>query len=194
MSDDPKSNPRRRFLALGAGALGGIGIVAAAIPFAASLEPSAKARAAGGPVEVSISKIEPAMQITVRWRGKPVWVLHRTPEMLRLLGGHDELLRDPQSKAPQQPPYCKNATRSIRPEYFVAIGICTHLGCSPNLREEVDAPDLGANWPGGYLCPCHGSKFDLAGRVFKGVPAPLNLVIPAHKYLSQTEIRIGEET
>jgi ubiquinol-cytochrome c reductase iron-sulfur subunit len=185
------ANPRRRILLIGVTLAGGIGLAAAAVPFVASMEPSARAKAAGAPVDVDIGKIEPGMQITVRWRGKPVWILHRTEDMLRRLGGHDALLRDPDSVEAQQPPYCKNATRSIRPSHFVVIGICTHLGCSPTLREDVGAPDLGADWPGGYLCPCHGSKFDLAGRVFKDMPAPLNLVVPRHRYLGQTRLLIG---
>jgi len=169
-------------------------MAAAAVPFVTSLLPSARARAAGAPVDVDISKIEPGMQITALWRGKPIWVLHRTASMLAKLGKHDYLLADPRSEQPQQPPYCKNATRSIHPDHFVVIGICTHLGCSPTFRREVGAPDLGADWPGGYFCPCHGSKFDLAGRVFKGVPAPLNLVVPPHQYVSKDLVRIGEAT
>lgn len=194
MSEREIQLQRRRFLLIASGVVGGIGVAAAAVPFVASMEPSAAARAAGGPVEVDLGKIDPGTQITVVWRNKPVWILHRTPAMLALLSKHDSVLRDPDSAAPQQPPYCKNATRSIKPEYFIAVGICTHLGCIPTLRAEPGAPDLGASWPGGYFCPCHQSKYDLAGRVFKGMPAPLNLLVPANKYLSPTHIQVGEET
>ena len=134
------------------------------------------------------------MQITVEWRGKPVWILHRTREMLNLLSKHDVELRDPQSEQPQQPEYARNATRSINPRYFIATGICTHLGCIPTYRNEAGAADLGAAWPGGFFCPCHGSRFDLAGRVFKGVPAPTNLVIPPHRYVTDTRVVIGDDT
>ena len=187
-------NVRRRFLLVASSVVGGMGVVAAAVPFVASLNPSARAQAAGAPVEVDLGKIEPGMQITVSWRSKPIWVLHRTPEMLAGLGKHDDLLRDPNSEVPQQPADCKNSSRSIKPEYFVAVGICTHLGCIPTLREEPGAPDLGATWPGGYFCPCHQSKYDLAGRVFKGMPAPRNLLVPPYKYLSATRVQIGEKT
>src|SRR4030042_2128094 len=131
------------------------------------------------------------MSQEVDGRGKPVWIVNRTPEMLDLLGKHDDKLADPQSEMPQQPDYCKNATRSIKPEYLVAVGICTHLGCSPTYRKEVGAAAMGGDWPGGFVCPCHGSRFDLAARVYKGVPAPTNLVVPAHQYLSDTKLLIG---
>lgn len=189
---DENLDRHRRSLLIGTTVVGGIGITSAMVPFVASMLPSARARAAGGPVDVDVSRIEPEMEVTVVWRGKPAWVLRRTPEMLGQLGKHDHLLSDPRSEQPQQPPYCENATRSIRPDYFVVIGICTHLGCSPTLREGTAAPDLGVDWPGGWFCPCHGSKFDLAGRVFKGVPAPLNLVVPPHQYVSETRLRIGK--
>jgi ubiquinol-cytochrome c reductase iron-sulfur subunit len=140
---------------------------------------------------VDISKIEPGMLLAVEWRGKPVWVVNRTKEMLDLLGKHDDRLTDPKCEVPQQPDYCKNATRSIKPENLVVVGICTHLGCSPTFRKEVGPADLGADWPGGWFCPCHGSRFDLAARVFNGSPAPTNLVIPPHKYLSATKVLIG---
>jgi ubiquinol-cytochrome c reductase iron-sulfur subunit len=184
---------RRRFLVAATSIVGGMGVATAAYPFIMSMLPSQKAKAEGGPVVADIRKIEPGMLVTFRWRGKPVWVLHRTKEMLAMLGTHDQLLRDPQSKEPQQPAYCQNATRSIKPEYFVAVGICTHLGCVPTYRKDVGAADLGANWPGGFFCPCHGSKYDLAGRVFKDVPAPLNLVVPRHMYLAENRISIGDD-
>jgi ubiquinol-cytochrome c reductase iron-sulfur subunit len=185
---------KRRFL-LGASIVwGGIGTVAAAVPFAWSFWPSERAKAAGAPVEVDISKLEPGQQITVEWRGKVVWVIKRTPEMLASLPKLDNRVVDPKSEVDHQPKNCKNEDRSIKPEIFVAVGICTHLGCSPTYRPQVAPPDLGPEWLGGFFCPCHQSKFDLAGRVFKGVPAPTNLVVPPYKYLSDTRLRIGEET
>jgi len=162
-----------------------------AVPLVMSMLPSARARAASAPVEVDISKLEPGMLLTVEWRGKPVWVVNRSKEMLDLLPKHDAQLADPKSEMPQQPDYTTNPTRSIKPEYLVLVGICTHLGCSPTFRKDVGAADLGADWPGGFFCPCHGSRFDLAGRVFKGVPAPTNLVVPPHHYLSETLLLVG---
>lgn len=182
---------KRKFLIAATSAVGGVAVAGVAVPLVMSMLPSARAKAAGAPVEVDISKIEPGMLLTAEWRGKPVWVVNRTKEMLDLLGKHNDKLVDPNSEQPQQPEYCKNATRSIKPEYLVAVGICTHLGCSPTYRKEVGAEDLGADWPGGFLCPCHGSRFDLAARVFKNVPAPTNLVIPPHQYLSAGKIQIG---
>lgn len=182
---------KRKFLIAATSAVGGVAVAAVAVPLVMSMMPSARARAAGAPVEVDISKVEPGMLLTVEWRGKPVWIVNRTPEMLALLGKHDANLADPNSDLPQQPDYCKNPTRSIKPEYLVAVGICTHLGCSPTYRREIGAADLGADWSGGFFCPCHGSTFDLAARVFKGVPAPTNLVIPPHQYLSDAKLLIG---
>jgi ubiquinol-cytochrome c reductase iron-sulfur subunit len=145
-------------------------------------------------VEFDISKMELGQQVTVEWRGKPVWVLKRTPEMLDLLTKHDAVLTDPESKEDQQPDYIKGPTRSIKPEVLVAVGVCTHLGCSPTLKKEIGAAsDMGAEWPGGYYCPCHNSRFDLSARVFKGSPAPKNLVIPPHHYSSDTVVVIGED-
>jgi ubiquinol-cytochrome c reductase iron-sulfur subunit len=182
---------KRKFLISATSAVGGVAVVGVAVPLLMSMMPSARAKAAGAPVEVDISKVEPGMLLTVEWRGKPVWVVNRTKEMLDRLPKNDPLLVDPNSDMPQQPAYCKNGTRSIKPEYLVAVGICTHLGCSPTYRKEVGAADLGADWPGGFFCPCHGSKFDLAARVFKGVPAPTNLVVPPYQYLSNTKLLIG---
>jgi len=182
---------KRKFLIAATSAVGGAAVAGVAVPLVMSMMPSARAKAAGAPVEVDISKVEPGMLLTVEWRGKPVWIVNRTPEMLALLAKHDDQLTDPKSDQPQQPTYCKNATRSIKPEYLVAVGICTHLGCSPTYRKEVGAADLGGDWPGGFFCPCHGSRFDLAARVFKNVPAPINLVIPPHQYLSATKLLIG---
>jgi ubiquinol-cytochrome c reductase iron-sulfur subunit len=186
-------NTRRRLLLIATGAAGGAATVAAAAPFFVSMFPSARARAAGAPVEVDISKVEPGMMIRAEWRGKPVWILHRTPEMLEGLEAADDMVADPGSDAPMQPPYAKNEYRSIRPEWLVLVGICTHLGCSPTYRRDVGPADLGADWLGGFFCPCHQSKFDLAGRVYRGVPAPTNLVIPPHRYATETRVVIGED-
>ncbi|MBU1222317.1 MAG: ubiquinol-cytochrome c reductase iron-sulfur subunit [Gammaproteobacteria bacterium] len=182
---------KRKFLIAATSAVGGVAVAGVAVPLVMSMLPSARAKAAGAPVEVDISKVEPGMLLTVEWRGKPVWIVNRTPEMLDMMAKHDDQLADPMSDMPQQPDYCKNANRSIKPEYLVAVGICTHLGCSPTFRKDVGAADLGGDWPGGFFCPCHGSRFDLAARVFKGVPAPTNLVIPPHQYLSDAKLLIG---
>ena len=171
-----------------AGAVAGIGV---ATPFVMSMFPSARARAAGAPVEVDLTKLEPGMMITEEWRGKPVWILHRTEAMIKRVPETDDLVVDPNSNVPHQPPYAQNELRSIKPAYLVLIGICTHLGCSPTYRPDVAPADLGADWKGGFFCPCHGSRFDLAGRVYKGVPAPTNLVVPPHQYLSEDVILIG---
>jgi ubiquinol-cytochrome c reductase iron-sulfur subunit len=157
-----------------------------------SMMPSQRAKAAGAPVEVDISKIEPGMLLAVAWQGKPVWVVNRTKTMLKDLPTNDSRLVDPKSEQEQQPPYAKNEFRSIKPEYLVVVGICTHLGCSPTYRPEMAPPDLGPKWDGGWFCPCHGSKYDLSARVYKDVPAPLNMVIPPHHYLSDTRILVGE--
>ena len=187
---------RRRFLVAATSLIGGAGIISTVVPFISSMNPSAKARSAGAPVKVDISKLEPGQQVTVEWRGKPIWILRRTPQMLGDLrsAGFRERLRDPDSTVwSQQPAYARNALRAIKPEYLVVIAICTHLGCVPSFRPD-DAPvDLGPDWPGGYFCPCHGSKFDLAGRVYKAVPAPTNLVVPPHRFLSGTVILLGED-
>ena len=195
MSNMSVDASKRRFLVNMTGAVGGIAAVGVAIPFVSSMMPSARAKAAGAPVEVDLSKIEPGMLLTAEWRGNPVWVVNRTKEMLDKLPTLDDQLIDPTSDgANQQPEYCKNPTRSIKPQYLIAVGICTHLGCSPTYRKEVAPADLGPDWPGGFFCPCHGSRFDLATRVFKGSPAPTNLVIPPHKYLTDTKVLIGEDT
>jgi ubiquinol-cytochrome c reductase iron-sulfur subunit len=197
MSDaltDSNENKRRRFLITASSVVGGVGVAMAAVPFIVSFEPSARAKAAGAPVEVDISKVEPGQLITVEWRGKVCWVLNRTKPQLDSLPKLDARLADPNSDVPNQPKDCKNEHRSIKPNYWIAIGICTHLGCSPTYRPEIAPADLGPDWLGGFFCPCHQSKFDLAGRVYKGVPAPTNLVVPPHKYLSDAKIVIGEET
>lgn len=193
-TDAVVNKDKRRFLIGATSVVGGIGVAAVAAPFVISLFPSERAKAAGAPVEVDISKIEPGQKINVAWRGKPVWLLNRTPEMLATLPKMDSRVADPHSEVDHQPPYCKNEWRSIKKEWWVAIGICTHLGCSPTFRPEVAPPDLGPDWLGGFFCPCHQSKYDLAGRVFQSMPAPTNLVIPPYKYLSDTRISVGEDT
>jgi ubiquinol-cytochrome c reductase iron-sulfur subunit len=191
--DEVDEKRRRLLLIATSGATAAAG-AAVAVPFLASWFPSARALAAGAPVEADISKLEPGQQITVEWRGKPVWLLKRTPEMLARLPQNAPLLVDPDSKSSIQPPYVKGIERSIKPEIFVAIGVCTHLGCSPTLKKEVGAAsDMGPDWPGGYYCPCHNSRFDLAARVFKGSPAPTNLVIPSHRYASDAVVVVGED-
>jgi len=192
-SDDSVNNGKRRFLLGATTAVGTVGVLAAAVPFGMSLWPSERAKAAGAPIEVDIGKLEPGQKINVEWRGKVVWVIHRTPAMLATLPKLDARVVDPKSEVDHQPKESKNEARSIKPEIFVAVGICTHLGCSPTFRPEVAPPDLGADWLGGFFCPCHQSKFDLAGRVFKGVPAPSNLIIPPYKFLSDSRIRVGED-
>jgi ubiquinol-cytochrome c reductase iron-sulfur subunit len=184
---------KRRFLIGATGVVGGIGAAAAAIPFVASMFPSERAKAAGAPVEVDIAKLEPGQKIDVEWRGKVVWLIRRTPEMLATLPKLAPQLADASSQNSDQPAYARNETRSIKPEVLIAVGICTHLGCSPTFRKDVGPADLGADWLGGFFCPCHQSKFDLAGRVYKGVPAPTNLPIPPHKYLADTKVLIGED-
>ncbi len=188
-----ESIKRRQLLTGAVGVVGATGATAVAVPFVASWMPSEKAKAAGAPVEVDISQMQPGQMITVAWRGKPIWVVNRTPEMLETLEKVTSDLRDPNSEKSEQPDYCKNQYRSIKPEFLVVVGICTHLGCAPMYRPNPGAPEVGSSWLGGFFCPCHGSKFDLAGRVFKGVPAPVNLVVPSHRYLSETVIRIGED-
>ncbi|HRE13920.1 MAG TPA: ubiquinol-cytochrome c reductase iron-sulfur subunit, partial [Usitatibacteraceae bacterium] len=166
-----------------------------AAPLLYSWFPSARALAAGAPVEIDVSKIEPGQQVTLEWRGKPVWVLRRTPEMLAQLEKNAGFLADPESKSAKQPDYVKGVARAIKPEVFVAVGVCTHLGCSPTLKKEVGAAsDMGGDWPGGYYCPCHNSRFDLSGRVFNGSPAPTNLDIPPHRYVNDKVVVVGEDS
>lgn len=195
MVDDRVDLKRRQFLTGVTTAVGLVGAAAAAVPFVASMTPSARARAAGAPVEVDISKLEPGQMLTIEWRGKPVWIVNRTPTMLETLPAVDAQLSDPNSDVlNQQPEYARNEHRSIKTELLVLVGICTHLGCSPKARLAAGADTalgLSADWPGGFFCPCHGSKFDLAGRVYKGVPAPTNLVVPPHQYLSDNRILVG---
>ena len=180
---------RRKFLLLATAAGGAVGAAGAGAPFVASWFPSERAKAAGAPVDVEIGALEPGMLVRAEWRGQPVWIVKRTPEMLATLDKVKERLADPESKAPQQPDYARNATRSIKPELLVLVGICTHLGCSPSDRLQPTPV-----WVGGFYCPCHGSVFDLAGRVFAGMPAPSNLVVPPHMYVSDTRLRVGEDS
>ena len=194
MSVDQKMDSSRRTLLLATSAAGGAAAVATAVPFVASLTPSERAKAAGAPVEVDVGKLAPGEMMTVEWRGKPVWILRRTPEMLASLEKTDGKVSDPESDKPMQPGYAKNKHRSIKPEYLVAVGICTHLGCSPSEKFKMGAESgMGADWPGGFLCPCHGSIFDLSGRVFLSQPAPTNLEIPPHKWLSASVVIVGED-
>lgn len=196
MSNGEVNAGRRRFLIGATSVVGGVGAVGAAVPFVASWNPSAKAKAAGAPVTANISKIAPGQQMTVEWRGKPVWIVRRTQEMIDSIEKLNDKVLDPESLEPQQPEYITGIYRASRPEFAVLVGICTHLGCSPQYRPEVEAADLGADWLGGFFCPCHGSKFDLSGRVYKGVPAPLNLEVPPYKYIDDNNLIIGvdEET
>lgn len=194
MSEATVDNGRRVWLITSA-AMGGVGAAAVAVPFVSTFQPSERAKAAGAAVEVDVSVLQPGQKMVVEWRGKPVWVMRRTPEQLAELEKLDGGLADPTSErtAYPTPEYAKNRHRSIKPEIFVAVGICTHLGCSPSSAFEAGNPALGADWPGGFLCPCHGSTFDLAGRVFKNKPAPTNLEVPPHKYLSEGRLIIGAD-
>ncbi len=188
---DPK---RRRMLVGGMSAVGGLGAGALAVSMLASMSPSARAKAAGAPVEADISKLAEGQLLTVEWRGKPVWIVRRTAQALESLTNVVDQLSDPDSAEEQQPAYAQNATRAIKEEILVVVGICTHLGCSPTYRPELAPPDLGSDWEGGFFCPCHGSKFDMAGRVYAGVPAPTNLEVPPYKYLDDNRIIIGEDS
>lgn len=183
---------RRRFLTAATTVVGAVGVGFVAVPFIASWQPSAKAKAIGAPVDVDIAKLEPSQKLTITWRGKPVWIVRRSKQTLNELPSLDGELRDPHSEVEsQQPAYCQNEHRSLKPEYLVLVGICTHLGCSPTYVPEGEAHSLGPEWKGGFFCPCHGSRFDMAGRVFQGVPAPTNLEVPAYHYESETRIVVG---
>jgi len=194
MSTDGVDLSRRRMLVGVTAAVGAVGIVGAAVPFVKSWNPSAKAKAAGAPVTADLSGLEPGQQMVVEWRGKPVWVVRRTPEALADLKKVAGDLRDPASDESVQPDFAKNEYRSIKPNYLILVGICTHLGCSPTYRPEVAPADLGQSFRGGFFCPCHGSTYDMAGRVYKGVPAPLNLEVPPYKYIGDNVVVIGELT
>jgi len=192
MSEKKIDNTRRNLViaAAGASAVAGVGV---AVPFAWSWAPSERAKAAGAPVEADISDIAPGEMKIFEWRGKPVWILRRTKAMLEGLKKVDEKLSDPNSKDSVQPDFAKNEDRSLKPDVLVLVGICTHLGCSPQEKPADDKGEMGSDWQGGFLCPCHGSKFDLAGRVYKGSPAPINLEVPPYTYLSDSTILIGED-
>jgi ubiquinol-cytochrome c reductase iron-sulfur subunit len=195
MSDTPVDASKRTWL-IASGCAGAVGGVAVAVPFVSSFQPSEKAKAAGAAVEVDIGALAPGQKMTVEWRGKPVWIMRRTPEQVAALPKLDPLLADPtsQRKAFPTPDYARNEHRSIKPEYFVGVGICSHLGCSPIDKLQAGAQaSLPDDWLGGFLCPCHGSTFDLAGRVYKNKPAPDNLEVPPHVYLSDTRLLIGED-
>lgn len=181
---------KRSFLITATACTGAIGAAAVAVPFIGSMLPSERAKAAGAPVEVDVSKIKPGELVVAEWRGQPVWILNRTDAMTADLAKHNNQLSDPECEVAQQPSYCKNANRAIKPNMAVIVGICTHLGCSPSAKLEAKG-DMGDSWTGGFFCPCHGSKFDLAGRVFKGSPAPTNLIVPPYKYLADSTILIG---
>lgn len=193
MTDDVDRS-RRHFLAVATAVTGGVGAVLAAAPFVISLRPSARAEALGAPVEIDVGPLEVGEMVRVEWRGKPVWVLRRSPDMLGRLDKVEQYLRDPDSSESDQPEYAENQARARKPEYFVVVGQCTHLGCAPIKRFEVQPADLGDDWYGGFYCPCHGSKFDLSGRVYSGVPAPLNLPVPPYRFINDDVILVGDET
>lgn len=194
INHDEVDASRRSFLVGLMTIFGAMGAAFASVPFLSAWLPSARAKAAGAPVGVDLSALEPGQQLTVEWRGKPVWIIRRTKETLARLKDSSltQQLRDPNSEVEQQPTFAKNEYRSSNPEYLILVGICTHLGCSPTYQPDMGT--LGASWPGGFICPCHGSTFDLAGRVFKGVPAPINLEVPPYRFTSDTHVIIGEET
>jgi ubiquinol-cytochrome c reductase iron-sulfur subunit len=193
MSNESKVDCGRRRLVVATAAVGGAGALVALVPFLSSMLPSERAKAAGAPVEVDIGNLELGQMMTVEWRGKPVWIINRSKAMLETLPELNKDMADPNSEKDMQPEYCQNETRSIKPEYMVVVGICTHLGCSPSAKfKHGPADGMNADWLGGFLCPCHGSLFDFAGRVFKSMPAPDNLEVPPHMYLSDTRILIGE--
>lgn len=190
MSTDEIDTGRRRFLTAATTVIGGVGLGLAAVPFIGSWLPSSRAQALGAPIDVDLTKIELGQKLTIPWRGQPIFVVHRTKEEILDLPSLNDLLRDPLSKEPQQPKYITELYRSIKPEYVVLIGICTHLGCVPLYRPTPGS--VQPNWKGGFFCPCHGSLYDLAGRVYKGVPAPTNLVVPPYRFISDTVLRVGE--
>ena len=188
-------DPSRRALLAATAGVGAVVGASVAVPFVTSFLPTERAKAAGAPVEVDLSKLKSGEMLTVEWQGKPVWIVHRTPEMVEALKKNDASLADPSSERAEQPAYIKGGSRAIKDEYFVCLGVCTHLGCSPNPKFLFGSESgMGEAWNGGFLCPCHGSQFDLAGRVFKSMPAPANLVIPPHTYLSDTRLLIGEDS
>lgn len=194
MSTDSVNNGKRRFLVASTSVVGAVGVGFVAVPFLASWMPSERAKNAGAPIEADVSRLEEGRMMTVEWQSKPVWIVRRSEKTLADLETIADQLRDPSSEnVDQQPGYAKNMYRSIKPEFLVLVGICTHLGCSPTFRPDIAPADLGENWLGGFFCPCHSSKFDMAGRVFQGVPAPTNLVVPPHYYVTDTTIIVGKE-
>lgn len=194
MAEKDLDQGKRRFLLTATTVAGGMAGAAAAVPFVASMLPSERAKAAGAPVEVDLSDLQPGQKKIVEWQGKPVWIVRRTPEMLKAIAADDARVADPQSIRSKQPPYAKNEFRSLKPDYLVLVGICTHLGCSPVDRLQAQPEQFASDWNGGFYCPCHGSLFDLAGRVYKNKPAPDNLTVPPYKFLSETKVVIGEDT
>ncbi|MEE9342410.1 MAG: ubiquinol-cytochrome c reductase iron-sulfur subunit [Gammaproteobacteria bacterium] len=194
MSGEGVDTSKRRFLTAAATVVGGVGAVFTAVPFVSSMMPSERAKAAGAPVEADFSKLELGQMIRVEWRGKPVWMVKRSEEMLAALPKLNDRLRDPDSVEAQQPEYAQNTHRSIKEEMLVLVGICTHLGCSPSFAPEAQPQPYDSEWKGGFFCPCHGSRFDLSGRVFLGVPAPLNLEVPPHKYIGNSLLLIGDDS
>jgi ubiquinol-cytochrome c reductase iron-sulfur subunit len=193
MNDQEKVDKTRRNLLVATSVAGGAASVGAAVPFVASMLPSERAKAAGAPVEVDLSKLAPGELAIFEWRGKPLWVMKRSQEMLQGIKQVEPRLTDPKSEVPQQPEYAKNDFRSVKPELMVLVGVCTHLGCSPQAKGADAKAEMGGDWTGGFYCACHGSKFDFAGRVYKGSPAPTNLVVPPHTYLSENMLLIGED-
>lgn len=193
MIEQPTDTRRRTLLTGAVAAVGGVGVLGVATPFVAAWAPSERARAIGAPVDIDFGKLEDGAMMIAEWRGKPVFVLSRTAEQLAAVSASQDSLRDPDSNDDQQPGYAQNEFRSIKPEVLVVIGVCTHLGCSPK-KYGVDVAGMGDGWQGGFFCPCHGSKFDLAGRVFKGVPAPTNLEVPPYEFISESIVRIGSES
>lgn len=192
MADNGVDKSRRTLLTIGASTIGAVGTVTTLWPFVSTMAPSARALAAGAPVEVDLSKLQPGEKIEVEWRRKPVWIVRRSAQMVDSLKKTESRLRDPASIDPQQPAFAQNEIRALKPEFLVLVGICTHLGCSPTFRPEIAPEDLGPNWVGGFYCPCHGSRFDLSGRVYQNVPANKNLEVPPYKFISENVVLIGE--
>jgi ubiquinol-cytochrome c reductase iron-sulfur subunit len=193
VADDEVDLSRRKFLTNATIATGAVGAVFVAVPFVESWSPSERARALGAPTDLDVSKIEPGQMAITTWRRQPIYVVRRTPEMVEHLKGHDGSLKDPASEQSKQPDYAKNVLRARKAEYLVLIGTCTHLGCLPKQRFEAASPEMGASWPGGFFCPCHGSRFDLSGRVFDGSPASVNLVVPPYEYPNERTLRVGAD-
>jgi ubiquinol-cytochrome c reductase iron-sulfur subunit len=195
MAEQGANNGRRRFLTATTAVVGGIGAIYAAVPFIKSWQPSARAQVAGAPVRADISKLEQGQMTIVEWRGQPIWIIRRSPDVLAALGKHDDKLRDPKSEnADQQPEYARNTGRSIKPDLLVLVGLCTHLGCAPKLHAQIKPEPFDPQWQGGFYCPCHKSRFDMAGRVYSGVPAPTNLKVPPYKFLDDNTLMIGVDS